>query len=111
MKKPRIEAFDSKNKKREIKPEKIDMTGLPTIKKAQEISRETQTRTPERPPVPTPERPPVRRTIKRCSFEIFLDQIETLRKISIDEKSRGEMGSMSQMVREAVDAYLEKKEQ
>jgi len=49
---------------------------------------------------------PMRRTITRYAFEFFQDQIETLRGFSLDEKLRGEKGSMSEMVREALDAYI-----
>ena len=51
-------------------------------------------------------RTPVRRTITRYAFEFFQDQIENLRRFSLEEKTRGEKGSMSQMIREAVDAYI-----
>ena len=54
-------------------------------------------------------RPPVRRTITRGAFELYQDQIESLRLFSLDEKARGEKGSMSEMVREAIDAYLAKR--
>jgi hypothetical protein len=56
-----------------------------------------------------PVRPSVRvykRTITRYSFEFYRDQIESLRELSLEEKQRGEAGSMSAMVREAIDAYL-----
>lgn len=49
---------------------------------------------------------PVRRTITRYAFEFFQDQVESLRRYSLEEKKRGEKGSMSQMVREAIDLYL-----
>ncbi len=68
---------------------------------------------PTQPGVPLPGDPyartPVRRTISRYAFEIFQDQIESLRRFSIEEKVRGEKGSMSRMVREAIDAYLAKR--
>ena len=66
-------------------------------------------RSPVDPDVRSPVRPPVRvhkRTITRYSFEFYRDQIESLRDLSLEEKQRGETGSMSAMVREAVDAYL-----
>ena len=52
------------------------------------------------------ERTPGRRTITRYAFEFFQDQVESLRRFSLEEKRRGEIGSMSQMVREAIDLYL-----
>jgi hypothetical protein len=58
----------------------------------------------------TPVRPngstPVRRAITRYAFEFFQDQITELRVISLRQKLDGEMGSMSEMVRDAIDAYL-----
>lgn len=52
------------------------------------------------------ERTPGRRTITRYAFEFFLDQVESLRRFALEEKKRGEKGSMSQMVREAIDLYV-----
>lgn len=62
-----------------------------------------------RPSVVPSVRTPVRRTITRYSFEFFQDQIESLRRYGLEEKARGEKGSMSQMVREAVDMYIAKR--
>lgn len=47
-----------------------------------------------------------RRTITRYAFEFFQDQIETLKRLSLEQQLRGEKGSMSEMVREAMDAYI-----
>jgi hypothetical protein len=55
----------------------------------------------------TPVRDPARRIITRNSFEIYEDQMEALRKRSFQEKLAGQVGSMSAMVRAAIDAYLE----
>ncbi len=60
-------------------------------------------------PARTNARTPVRRTITRYAFEFFQDQIESLRKMSLEEKQRGEKGSMSEMVREAIDMYIAKR--
>ncbi len=49
---------------------------------------------------------PYARTLTRIPFEIYRDQHAALKKLSLDEQSRGEKGSMSQMVREAIDIYL-----
>jgi len=51
-------------------------------------------------------RPPVRRTLGRVAFEFYLDQVEALRRLSLEQKMRGEKGSMSEMVREAIDRFL-----
>ena len=50
-----------------------------------------------------------RRTMRRA-FEFYEDQLDRLLRISLEAKMRGEKGSMSQMVREAVDAYIAKRD-
>jgi hypothetical protein len=57
----------------------------------------------------TPVRANGKRIITRNSFEIYEDQMDALRKLSLQEKMEGKLGSMSQMVREAIDTYLQKK--
>src|SRR5918992_4448373 len=57
----------------------------------------------------TPVRPNGKRIITRNAFEIYEDQMDTLRKLSLEEKMNGRLGSMSAMVREAIDTYLHKK--
>ena len=44
---------------------------------------------------------------RNSSFEIYEDQMEALRKRSFQEKLAGQVGSMSAMVRAAIDTYLE----
>lgn len=61
---------------------------------------------PVRPNERTSERPQARRIITRNSFEIYEDQMDALRKLSFEEKMQGKLGSMSHMVREAIDTYL-----
>ena len=61
---------------------------------------------PERVNARTPVRPNGKRIITRNSFEIYEDQMDSLRKLSLQEKMEGKLGSMSQMVREAIDTYL-----
>lgn len=64
---------------------------------------------PERVNARTPVRTNGKRIITRNSFEIYEDQMDSLRKISLQEKMDGKLGSMSQMVRDAIDAYLKEK--
>jgi hypothetical protein len=64
---------------------------------------------PERANVRTPVRPSGKRIITRNSFETYEDQMDSLRKLSFQEKMDGQLGSMSQMVREAIDDYLKKR--
>ncbi len=54
----------------------------------------------------TPERANGRRIITRNSFEIYEDQMDSLRERAFQEKRQGKVGSMSAMVREAIDRYL-----
>jgi hypothetical protein len=56
----------------------------------------------------TPERVNGRRIITRNSFEVYEDQMDSLRDRSYQEKRAGKLGSMSAMVRAAIDAYLKK---
>jgi hypothetical protein len=72
---------------------------------------------PQKPGHPIPDRSPDRpsarpigkRIITRNAFEIYEDQIDTLRQLSYQEKIEGKPGSMSSMVREAIDEYLRKR--
>ena len=57
----------------------------------------------------TPERHNGKRIIARNAFEIYDDQMSSLRKLSLQEKMEGKLGSMSSMVREAIDDYLQKR--
>ncbi len=63
-------------------------------------------RTADRPPERPSGRPSGRRSITRYAFEFFQDQIDTLRRVALEEKLAGEKGSMSHMVREAIDRYI-----
>jgi hypothetical protein len=61
---------------------------------------------PERSNARTIERPNGKRIITRNSFEIYEDQMDGLREQSFHEKRQGKIGSMSAMVRDAIDHYL-----
>jgi hypothetical protein len=52
---------------------------------------------------------PVRRKI-RHAFDIHEDQIDSLRRLSYEARLRGEEGSMSAMVRSALDEFIGKRE-
>jgi hypothetical protein len=63
-------------------------------------------------PVRTPRTPArANRRITRYAFEFFQDQIDTLHAWSLREKLLGERGSMSEMVRDALDAFIAAREQ
>ena len=118
MKTPRVHDFDPDAKLPELGS---PMDHLPTIQKPLTKSHpqpsplpstEQQAnikRTDGEPPVRTNARTPVRRQLTRYAFEFYQDQVEELRRLSLEEKMQGEKGSMSEMVREAIDQYLAQK--
>jgi hypothetical protein len=63
------------------------------------------------PPVPLVRgQSPARRVMKqRHPFDIYQDQYETLQQLALEERKQGLVGSMSAMVREAIDALIEKR--
>ena len=63
---------------------------------------------PDRTPRPprTPGRPAKRQMI-RHPFELYMDQLEALRELAEAQRRTGEPGSMSRMVRQAIDRYLD----
>lgn len=112
MKTPRVTDFDPKAKPPALKS---SLEGMPTIQKEQSSMQpekpvfQSEPTRPERANAPTPERPNGKRIITRNSFETYEDQMEALRKLSFKEKMEGKVGSMSKMVRDAIDEYLEKR--
>ncbi len=71
------------------------------------VAEREDNRTSVRPYGRTPKK---QRSITRYAFEFYQDQLDLLRHISLEEKMMGEKGSMSEMVREALDDYLAKRE-
>ena len=49
---------------------------------------------------------PTKREIKRHAFEIYRDQLHRLQNLKLDKMKQGENASMSEMVRTAIDDYL-----
>ncbi len=43
----------------------------------------------------------------RHPFELYMDQLDRLREVAQQQRQRGETGSMSKMVRDAIDRYLD----
>ncbi len=122
MKTPRVDDFDPKAKEQSLKS---SMDNFPAIEKPrapqpetsplppspkENIRKEEPSQSiPERVNARTPVRPNGKRIITRNSFEIYEDQMDALRKLSLQEKMEGKLGSMSQMVRDAIDAFLKAK--
>jgi hypothetical protein len=105
MKTPRVQDFDPNAKMPSLGS---PMDNLPSIQKPNPLQEQNQP-IPERPNVPTPHRSNVRRIITRNSFEIYEDQMDDFRREAYEEKLTGGTGSMSKMVRDAIDTYLEKR--
>src|SRR3954470_17692036 len=59
--------------------------------------------------VPRTPVPPRRLIRQRQPFDVFEDQYRQLKQIAEAERNQGLPGSMSRMVREAIDEYLQKK--
>ena len=74
---------------------------------SEQSEEKANARSPGRSFARTPVRDPAKRIITRNSFEIYEDQMEALRRLSFQEKIAGKVGSMSAMVRAAIDTYLE----
>ncbi len=113
MKQPRTSDFDpsaTDHKERELRS---SMDGLPAIERPKQTESAGGRPEPVRPVLPVRDVPtsaPGRRRIKpRHPFDIYEDQDEELRKLSMEDKMRGGLGSMSAMVREAIDDYIAKR--
>ena len=122
MRRPRIEDYDPNAKLPELaspldgmpvigKPPQKSNGVSPTPLPEKPVTQEKQANQakPERANARTPVRPNGKRIITRNAFEIYEDQMDRLRKLSIEEKVNGKLGSMSAMIREAIDSYLQKK--
>jgi hypothetical protein len=110
MKQPRTSDFDPKA---DEQPLKSSMDNFPLIQRPPHTPNQSPpARTPV-PPVPlVRDVPPTpRRKIKqRHPFDIYEDQLETLKKLSLEERMQGGIGSMSAMVREALDNYIARRQ-
>jgi hypothetical protein len=71
---------------------------------ARDDKRPSRTGSTPRPPR-TPDRP-TRRVTRRHAFDIYDDQLASLRRLSMADRLNGGAGSMSQMVRDALDRFL-----
>jgi hypothetical protein len=128
MKTPRVSDFDPDVK---VPALKSPLEGMPTIgKPSKVIPQESPTPTREAPVEKTetqsltdratarpgdeattrpPDRVTNRRLLVRRGFEWYEDQLAALKRLSLQEQLDGKEGSMSAMVREALDDYLKKR--
>ena len=108
MKTPRTSDFDPNARERKLKsPMKdlppIEKPGLPAVGHDSTLV----------PPVlPVRDVPPTasnkRKMKQRQPYDIYTDQYEELKRLALEDRMRGGAGSMSAMVREAIDDYIAK---
>ena len=121
MKTPRVHDFDPNAKPPELGS---PMDNLPVIKKPSEKSLQSQTISKDKridQNIPYPVRPvrdvplvrpvlpvpSVKRVMKpRHPFDIYQDQYDSLKQMAAEERTQGGVGSMSAMVREAIDRFI-----
>lgn len=120
MKQPRTSDFDPNAKEHALL--KSSMEDFPTIEQPLQRDRQIQpadhvqaSALPDRPRRPVRDVPEVpvtasgRRKIKsRHAFDVYEDQVEALQQLALQDRMRGGAGSMSAMVREAIDDYIAK---
>ncbi len=116
MKLPRIDDFDPNSKKEPTL--KSSLENMPVIEKPKPAapSAEMIPVRPVRlvPPVrvvpPVPPAPSQKRYMKqRHPFDIYHDQYDALKELALEDRKQGGVGSMSAMVREAIDKYIAEK--
>src|SRR6266566_2744502 len=111
MKQPRTSDFDPNARERTLKS---PMEDLPSIEKAALPASDHDT--PIVPPVlpvhPVRDVPSAlsdkRKMKQRHPFDIYADQYDELKQLALEDRMRGGAGSMSAMVREAIDEYIAK---
>jgi hypothetical protein len=114
MKQPRTSDFDPNAKRRELKSPMKDFPAIETpgqiqVRSADRLEETIPPVRPVRDVLAVPVAASSRRKIKsRHPFDIYEDQVEELKKLSLEDRMRGESGSMSAMVREALDDYIAK---
>ncbi len=108
MKTPRTSDFDPNASERKLKS---PMEDLPSIEKPA-LPAADPARTPVPPVLPvrdvTPTMSNKRKMKQRHPFDIYNDQYEELKQLALEDRMRGGAGSMSAMVREALDDFIVK---
>jgi hypothetical protein len=107
MKTPRIDDFDPNAKPAPTL--KSPLAHMPAIQKPS--SGNMQTAADPVPPVrdvpPVPPSPVQKRVMKqRHPFDIYQDQYDSLRALATEDRKQGGLGSMSAMVRAALDTFI-----
>lgn len=106
MKQPRASDFDPSAKERELKS---SMDDFPAIEQPRQMLLPDRLPATVSPVQNIPSADLSRRKIKpRHAFDIYEDQVEMLKQLALEDRMRGGTGSMSAMVREAIDDHLAK---
>jgi hypothetical protein len=110
MKIPRVKDFDPNAK--EVPVLKSSLDHMPVIQKPKALDGEAKT-SPVPPVRVVPLVPPAKtkkRLMKqRHPFDIYQDQYVALKELALEDRKRGGIGSMSAMVREAIDKLISEK--
>jgi len=109
MKQPRTSDFDPSAKEHALKSSLEDFPAIAQPQQPLLAERLLETR-----PYAQEARSvaPGRRRIKpRHGFDVYEDQVEELKRLAIEDRMRGGAGSMSAMVREALDDFISKVKQ
>ena len=72
------------------------------------VIRDVRPVSPVRPVLPVP---PKRQMKQRWPVDIYQDQYESLQRLALEERMQGGIGSMSAMVREALDKLIKEKQE
>ena len=113
MKTPRTSDFDPKARERKLKSPMEDLPSIENPAPALPATDSASTLVPSMPPVlPVRDVPPTasnkRKMKQRQPYDIYTDQYEELKQLALEDRMRGGAGSMSAMVRDAIDAYIAK---
>ena len=112
MKTPRTSDFDPHARERQLKSTmedlpSIEKPGLPAADPARTLIPPVLPVRPVR-DVPASATTGRRKIKSRHPFDIYEDQVDTLKELSLEDRMHGGAGSMSAMVREAIDEYIAK---
>ena len=111
MKQPRTSDFDPNAKERELKSSMEDFPAIekPPLPATDYSSTIVPPVLPVRPVRDVPPTAANKRMMKqRHPFDIYTDQYDELKQLALEDRMRGGAGSMSAMVREAIDDYIAK---
>src|SRR4051812_43941577 len=110
MKTPRVTDFDPNAKVPQLKS---SMENMPTIGKPKTLppplSSQDNQSNPSEATKPTINAQPAKRPFVRRTFDFYEDQIEYLKRESLQERLAGKEVGMNSMIREAIDDWVKKR--